>query len=64
MVMCQKKYALEFIAKMRLSGSKPASSPVHSSIKLTSVEYDSFIHKENPDYHINDRLLPDISITG
>lgn len=36
----QRKYVLELISEMGLSGAKPAATPLEANIKLTSVEYD------------------------
>lgn len=42
-VMSQRKYALELISELGLSGTKPVSTPLETNLKLTSVDYDVFI---------------------
>nr|XP_016501464.1 PREDICTED: uncharacterized mitochondrial protein AtMg00810-like [Nicotiana tabacum] len=44
--MNQRKYALELIAESGLGGAKPASTPLETSSKLTSVEFDNFMNKD------------------
>nr|XP_016441060.1 PREDICTED: uncharacterized mitochondrial protein AtMg00810-like [Nicotiana tabacum] len=36
----QKKYILELISELGLSGAKPASTPLEANVKLTPAEYD------------------------
>ncbi|XP_075074776.1 uncharacterized protein LOC142162331 [Nicotiana tabacum] len=43
-VMSQRKYALELIAEMGLSGAKPTSTPLETNVKLTSADYDEFVN--------------------
>lgn len=38
-IICQRKYALELVSEMGLSGSKPASTPLEFNHKLTSIDY-------------------------
>uniref|UniRef100_A0A3Q7JXP4 Reverse transcriptase Ty1/copia-type domain-containing protein n=1 Tax=Solanum lycopersicum TaxID=4081 RepID=A0A3Q7JXP4_SOLLC len=45
-VMSQRKYALELISELGLSGTKPVNTPLETNLKLTSVDYDDFITKE------------------
>ena len=45
-VMSQRKYALELISELGLSGTKPVYTPLETNLKLTSVDYDDFITKE------------------
>jgi len=42
-VMNQRKYALELISEMGLSGAKPVYTPLDPSLRLTSIEYDSHV---------------------
>ena len=44
--MSQRKYALELISELGLSGTKPVNTPLETNLKLTSVDYDDFITKE------------------
>ncbi|XP_019226566.1 PREDICTED: uncharacterized protein LOC109208023 [Nicotiana attenuata] len=39
-LVCQRKFPLDLIATLGLAGSKPACTPLDTSHKLTSVEYD------------------------
>ena len=45
-VMSQRKYALELISELGLSGTKPVNTPLETNLKLTSNDYDDFITKE------------------
>lgn len=38
--LCQRKYALELISELGLSGSEPSAVPMDSNLKLTSEAYD------------------------
>ncbi|XP_019069865.1 uncharacterized mitochondrial protein AtMg00810-like [Solanum lycopersicum] len=44
--MSQRKYVLELISELGLSGTKPVNTPLETNLKLTSVDYDDFITKE------------------
>ncbi|XP_070011389.1 uncharacterized protein [Nicotiana sylvestris] len=57
-VMSQRKYALELIAEMGLSGAKPIGIPLEANVKLTSEEYDMFIHNQSS-LEAEDKLLAD-----
>ncbi|XP_019263067.1 PREDICTED: uncharacterized protein LOC109240839 [Nicotiana attenuata] len=57
-VMSQRKYALELIVEMGLSGAKPAGTPLEANVKLTSEEYDRFIHGQSSS-ETEDKLLAD-----
>nr|XP_016478080.1 PREDICTED: uncharacterized mitochondrial protein AtMg00810-like [Nicotiana tabacum] len=41
----QRKYALELISEISLSGAKPVATPIELNQKLTTVEYDTCIGK-------------------
>ncbi|XP_019236355.1 PREDICTED: uncharacterized protein LOC109216633 [Nicotiana attenuata] len=41
----QRKYALELISEVGLSGAKPAATPIELNQKLTTVEYDTCVGK-------------------
>nr|XP_016438698.1 PREDICTED: uncharacterized mitochondrial protein AtMg00810-like [Nicotiana tabacum] len=41
----QRKYALELISKVGLSGAKPVATPIELNQKLTTVEYDTCVGK-------------------
>lgn len=56
--MCQRKYALKLISKIKLSGGKPVSTPVDFNHKLTSVEFNKVYNK---DKLADDGLLEDRS---
>lgn len=56
--MNQRKYALELIAEMDLSGAKPAGTPLEANVKLTSEEYNRFIHDQSS-LETEDKLLAD-----
>ncbi|XP_060210354.1 uncharacterized mitochondrial protein AtMg00810-like [Lycium barbarum] len=43
----QRKYTLELISELGLSGAKQASTPLEANVKLTSVEYDATCDKED-----------------
>ncbi|XP_075074835.1 uncharacterized protein LOC142162386 [Nicotiana tabacum] len=45
----QRKYTLELISKLGLSGAKPALTPLEVNQKLTTVEYDKAAGVENAD---------------
>ncbi|XP_047256246.1 uncharacterized mitochondrial protein AtMg00810-like [Capsicum annuum] len=45
--MCQRKYALELVSQMGLSGIKPAETPLEFNHKLTSLEFDKEIKPKN-----------------
>nr|XP_016503865.1 PREDICTED: uncharacterized mitochondrial protein AtMg00810-like [Nicotiana tabacum] len=57
-VMSQRKYALELIAEIGLSGAKPAGTPLEANVKLTSEEYDRFVHSQSSS-ETEDKLLTD-----
>ncbi|XP_060190859.1 uncharacterized mitochondrial protein AtMg00810-like [Lycium barbarum] len=64
--MCQRKYSLELVFELGLSGSKPAITPLEFNHKLTSMEYDSIISEnasendqQQPTTSVNDRQLED-----
>jgi len=57
-VMSQRKYALELISEMGLSGAKPVSTPLDPNLKLTSIEYDT--HVQGSGTTILDRPLKDV----
>lgn len=42
-ILNQRKYILELISEIGLSGAKPASTPLETNIKLTSVEFDKTV---------------------
>uniref|UniRef100_A0A3Q7IDL4 Reverse transcriptase Ty1/copia-type domain-containing protein n=1 Tax=Solanum lycopersicum TaxID=4081 RepID=A0A3Q7IDL4_SOLLC len=75
----QRKYTLELLADMGLSGAKPVSTPMEMNLKLTSTEYDDHMNSSHNDTLLEDpasyqrligRLLyltttrPDISFAG
>lgn len=43
-IMSQRKYALELISELGLSGTKPFSTPLETNLKLTSTNYEAFIN--------------------
>ncbi|XP_049407783.1 uncharacterized mitochondrial protein AtMg00810-like [Solanum stenotomum] len=45
-IMSQRKYALELISELGLSGTKPFSTPLETNLKLISTDYDAFIINE------------------
>ncbi|XP_070016998.1 uncharacterized mitochondrial protein AtMg00810-like [Nicotiana sylvestris] len=47
--MHQRKYSLELIADLGLSGSKPMSSPLELNTKLTTLEFDTPTNSTNDD---------------
>uniref|UniRef100_A0A3Q7J2E3 Reverse transcriptase Ty1/copia-type domain-containing protein n=1 Tax=Solanum lycopersicum TaxID=4081 RepID=A0A3Q7J2E3_SOLLC len=49
----QRKYALELISDCGLGGSKPASTPLESGVKLTTVEYDEATAKTDDPLYAN-----------
>uniref|UniRef100_A0A3Q7F578 Reverse transcriptase Ty1/copia-type domain-containing protein n=1 Tax=Solanum lycopersicum TaxID=4081 RepID=A0A3Q7F578_SOLLC len=51
--MHQRKYALELISDCGLGGSKPASTPLESGVKLTTVEYDEATAKTDDPLYAN-----------
>ena len=52
-VLSQRKYALELISDCGLGGSKPASTPLESGVKLTTVEYDEATAKTDDPLYEN-----------
>ncbi|XP_019241201.1 PREDICTED: uncharacterized protein LOC109221191 [Nicotiana attenuata] len=46
-LLCQRKYALELIAELGLSGAKPAITPMEQNKRLTTVEYDEHCHLDH-----------------
>ncbi|KAL3344419.1 hypothetical protein AABB24_023717 [Solanum stoloniferum] len=57
-VMNQRKYALELISEMGLSGVKPVYTPLDPNVRLTSIKYDS--HIQDIDTIERDKPLTDI----
>ncbi|XP_060200311.1 uncharacterized mitochondrial protein AtMg00810-like [Lycium barbarum] len=57
-LMNQRKYALELVAKIGLAGSKPVATPLEFNHKLTYVEFDKFVQNDSP---VVDELLEDRS---
>nr|XP_016489309.1 PREDICTED: uncharacterized mitochondrial protein AtMg00810-like [Nicotiana tabacum] len=53
-VLNQKKYALELLADIGLSGSKPTTTPLEMNLKLTTVEYATHVGRSD------DKQLTDI----
>ncbi|XP_071723866.1 uncharacterized mitochondrial protein AtMg00810-like [Rutidosis leptorrhynchoides] len=45
-VMNQRKYAMELISELGLSGAKPVCTPFEQNLKLTTKEYDDLIEKQ------------------
>lgn len=43
----QRKYDLELLEDIGLSGSKPVTTPLEVNLKLTSVEYDTHARKSD-----------------
>ncbi|XP_019251121.1 PREDICTED: uncharacterized protein LOC109230040 [Nicotiana attenuata] len=43
----QRKYALELLEYIGLSGSKPVTTPLEVNLKLTSIEYDTHVGKSD-----------------
>lgn len=54
--MCQRKYALELVSKLGLSGGKLVTTPLEVDHKLTSVEFDKVV---NGDASGDDSTLED-----
>ena len=52
-ILSQRKYALELISDCGLGGSKPASTPLESGVKLTTVEYDEATAKTDDPLYAN-----------
>lgn len=46
-VMNQRKYALELISEMGLSGAKPVHTPIDPNVRLTSIEYDLHVQGDS-----------------
>nr|XP_016435012.1 PREDICTED: uncharacterized mitochondrial protein AtMg00810-like [Nicotiana tabacum] len=46
-LLCQRKYALELIAELGLSGAKPAITPMEKNKRLTTIEYDEHCHLDD-----------------
>ncbi|XP_075499123.1 uncharacterized protein LOC142537497 [Primulina tabacum] len=44
--LCQRKYTLELISEMGLSGAKPCATPMEQNLRLTSHELDLVVHPE------------------
>lgn len=42
-IMHQRKYALKLISETGLSEAKPASTPMDTTVKLTTTEYDQYL---------------------
>ena len=57
-IMHQRKYCLELISDMGLSGSKPIRAPIELNQKLTSAEFDLYFPQESK----TDKLLKDPSV--
>nr|XP_016499743.1 PREDICTED: uncharacterized mitochondrial protein AtMg00810-like [Nicotiana tabacum] len=47
--MCQRKYALELVSELGLSGGKPVTTPLKFNHKLTSMEFDKIVNKNGSD---------------
>lgn len=58
-VMNHRKYAIELISEMRLSGSKPIQAPLYSSLKLTFIEYENYVNEIEGNW--NDKPLEGVS---
>ncbi|XP_015060424.1 uncharacterized protein LOC107006366 [Solanum pennellii] len=50
----QRKYTLELLADMGLSGAKPVSTPMELNLKLTSTEFDDHINSIHVDTLLED----------
>ncbi|XP_049358902.1 uncharacterized protein LOC125823596 [Solanum verrucosum] len=50
----QRKYILELLSTVRITGAKPASTPMEMNVKLTTLEYDSVVGS------VEDPVLSDI----
>ncbi|XP_069150994.1 uncharacterized mitochondrial protein AtMg00810-like [Solanum lycopersicum] len=50
----QRKYTLELLADMGLSGAKPISTPMEMNLKLTSTEYDDHMDSSHKDTLLED----------
>ncbi|XP_060212088.1 uncharacterized mitochondrial protein AtMg00810-like [Lycium barbarum] len=59
--MCQKKYALELVLELGLSGGKPIYTPLEFNHNLTSIEYDNVVKEDEKDKGFNDKQLEDRS---
>nr|XP_016487064.1 PREDICTED: uncharacterized mitochondrial protein AtMg00810-like [Nicotiana tabacum] len=46
-LLCQRKYALELIAELGLSGAKTAITPMELNKRLITVEYDEYCHLDD-----------------
>uniref|UniRef100_A0A3Q7EYZ3 Reverse transcriptase Ty1/copia-type domain-containing protein n=1 Tax=Solanum lycopersicum TaxID=4081 RepID=A0A3Q7EYZ3_SOLLC len=53
----QRKYTLELLADMGLSGAKPVSTPMELNLKLTSTEYDDHINSTYVDTLLEDPTM-------
>nr|XP_009771568.1 PREDICTED: uncharacterized protein LOC104222088 [Nicotiana sylvestris] len=61
----QRKYAVELIAELELTGSKPVVTPIEQNRKLTTMEYDAHCDL-NDDSQLTDASCPNsrTSVTG
>ncbi|XP_070006057.1 uncharacterized mitochondrial protein AtMg00810-like [Nicotiana sylvestris] len=55
-ILNQRKYVLELIFELGLSGAKPASTPLESNLKLTIIEFDAATRATD------DTLLEDVNL--
>lgn len=55
--MNQRKYALELISEMGLSGAKPVHRALDPNVRLSSIKYDS--HVQGPGATMIDKPLQD-----
>ena len=55
---CQRKFCLDLISDLGLTGSKPASTPLEANHKLTSVLYDESVAASSGK-PLNDEFLKD-----
>uniref|UniRef100_A0A3Q7IJL6 Reverse transcriptase Ty1/copia-type domain-containing protein n=1 Tax=Solanum lycopersicum TaxID=4081 RepID=A0A3Q7IJL6_SOLLC len=58
----QRKYTLELLADMGLSGAKPVSTPMEMNLKLTSTEYDDHMDSSHNDTLLEDPAKPGLGI--
>lgn len=60
--MSQRKYALELVAEMGLSGAKPSNTSMEANIKLTSTDFDD--HVKNLTDGVTDKTGPYQRLVG